>query len=62
MRMTNIVKLNEVRPEVIRLQLFPFSLRDVAVTWFESLPVGSVKNWEELVKAYMDRFSPPTQP
>ena len=32
MRMANIVKLNGVRPEVIRLQLFPFSLRDVAKT------------------------------
>ena len=53
MRMANIVKLNGVRPEVIRLQLFPFSLRDVAVTWFESLPVGLVTNWEELVEAYM---------
>ena len=44
MRMANTVKLNRVRPEVIKLQLFPFSLRDVAVTWFESLPVGSLTN------------------
>ena len=42
MRMANTVKLNGVRPEVIKLQLFPFSLRDVASTWFDSLPVGSV--------------------
>ena len=56
MRMANTVKLNGVRPEVIRLQLFPFSLRDVAATWFESLPVRSVENWEELVEAYMGRF------
>ena len=59
MRMENIVKLNGVRPEVIMLQLFPFSLRDVATTWFESLPIGSVNNWEELVEAYMSRFFPP---
>ena len=54
--MENIVKLNGVRPEVIKLQLFPFSLRDVASTWFESLPYGSVNNWEELVEAYTSRF------
>ena len=60
MRMANTVKLNGVRPEVIKLQLFPFSLRDVAATWFESLPVGSVNNWEDLVEAYMSRFFPPT--
>ena len=58
MRMANIVKLNGVRPEVIKLQLFPFSLRDVATTWFDSLPVGSVNNLEELVEAYLNRFFP----
>ena len=58
MRMANTVKLNEVKLELIKLQLFPFSLRDVAATWFESLPVGSVNNWEELVEAYMSRFFP----
>ena len=58
--MTNTVKLNEVRPEVIKLQLFPFLLRDVATTWFDTLPMGSVNNWEELVEAYMSRFFPPT--
>ena len=59
MRMANTVKLNGVKPEVIRLQLFPFSLRDVAATLFESPPVGSMTNWEELIEAYMDRFFPP---
>ena len=30
LRMANTVKLNGVRPEVIKLHLFPFSLRDTA--------------------------------
>ena len=60
LRMKNTVKLNGVRLEVTKLQLFPFSLRDVAATWFESLPYGSVNNWEELVEAYMSRFFPHT--
>ena len=55
--MENIVKLNGVRPNVIKLQLFPFSLRDMATTWFDSLPVGSMNIWEELVEVYMSRFS-----
>ena len=59
LRMTNTVKLNRVRLEVIKLQLFPLSLRDVATNWFESLPYGSVNNWEELVKAYVSIFFPP---
>ena len=40
--MENTVKLNGVRPEVIKLHLFPFSLRDIEATWYESLPYGSV--------------------
>ena len=60
MRMANKVKLNGVRPKVIKLQLFPFSLSDVAATWFESLPYGLVNNWEELVEAYMSKFFPST--
>ena len=60
MRMAYTIKLNGVRPEVIKVQLFPFSLRDVAATWFESLPVGSVTNWQELAEAYMCRFFPLT--
>ena len=59
MRMANTIKLNGVRPEVIKLQLFPFSLRDVAATRFELLPYESVDNWEDLVEAYMSRFFPP---
>ena len=54
------MKLNGVRPEVIKMQLFHISLTNVAATWFESLPYGSVNNWEELVEAYMSKFFPPT--
>ena len=51
LRMANTVKLNGVRPEVIKLHIFPFSLRDITATWYESLPYGSVDTWEELVEA-----------
>ena len=56
--MANTVKLNWVRPEVIKMQLLPFSLRDVVANWFESLPYGSMNNYEELVEAYMSIFFP----
>ena len=58
LRMTNTVKLNGVRPEVIKLHLFHFSLRDITATWYESLPYGSVDTWEELVEAFLGRFFP----
>ena len=35
LRMENTIKLNGVRPEVIKLQLFHFSLIDVVATWFQ---------------------------
>ena len=60
LRMANTVKLNGVRPKVIKLHLFPFSLRDIVATWYESLPYGLVDTWEELVEAYLGRFFPPS--
>ena len=44
LRMANTVKLNGVNSDVIQLQLFPFSLRDIVASWFESLPYGLVSN------------------
>ena len=38
MRMENTVKLNGVDLDIIKLQLFPFSVRDVAASWFELMP------------------------
>ena len=40
LRMENTVKLNGVNPDVIKLQLFPFSPRDTTTSWFESMPYG----------------------
>ena len=60
LRIANSIKLNDVRPEVIQLQLFPFSLRDMAATWFNSLPYESVNTWEELMGAYFSKFFPPS--
>ena len=38
LRYCNTIKINNVTPDIIRLQLFPFSLRDKAGAWFNSLP------------------------
>ena len=60
LRIANSIKLSGVKPEVIQLQLFPFSLRDMAATWFNSLPYGSVNTWEELMGAYFNKFFSPS--
>ena len=60
LRIANSVILNGVKSEVIQLQLFPFSLRDMAITWFNSLPQESVNTWEELMRAYFNKFFIPS--
>ena len=56
LRIANSIKLSGVSSEVIQLQLFPFSLRDMAITWFNSLPQESVNPWEELMRDYFSKF------
>ena len=60
LRIADSNKMSGVKPEVIQLQLFPFSLRDVAITWFNSLPLESVNTWEELMRAYFNKFFNPS--
>ena len=59
-RIENSIKVSGVKPEVIQLQLFPFSLRNMAATWFNSLPYESVNTWEELMRAYFNKFFTPS--
>lgn len=54
----NTLKYNGVPPEAIRMQLFPFSLRDGAKMWYHALPEDK---WEHLVQAFYERYSPPPQ-
>ena len=53
------VKTNGVDPEVYRLMLFPFAVRDRARTWLDSQPKDSLDSWDKLVTAFLDKFFPP---
>lgn len=55
------LKCNGVDPEAIRLRLFPFSLRDRARAWLQSLPSNSISTWNELKKAFLARYFPPSK-
>jgi hypothetical protein len=33
---------------IIRLKLFPFSLKDKAKTWLQNLGSGSIHDWDEM--------------
>jgi len=47
------VELNE-----FKLTAFPFTLEDRAREWLFNIPSGSIRTWEELVKAFNSKFYP----
>ncbi|KAF7824539.1 uncharacterized protein G2W53_022683 [Senna tora] len=51
-------KHNGVSDDAIRLRLFPFSLRDKAKVWLQSLPEGSITTWEELAQQFLTKYFP----
>ena len=59
MELCDTVKYNGVPHDTIKLQLFPFSLRDKARTWFHALPKGSIETWDAMVQKFLTKFFPP---
>ncbi|XP_038880454.1 uncharacterized protein LOC120072115 [Benincasa hispida] len=55
------VKINGVTNDAIRLRLFPFSLKDRAKDWLETIPSESITTWEELAQAFLNKYFPPTK-
>ena len=51
-------KSNGASPDVIRLRLFPFSLRDIVRSWLDSLPANSITTWEDLRRVFLARYFP----
>ena len=59
LELCDTVKYNGVPHDTIKLQLFPFSLRDKARTWFHALPKGSIETWDAMVQKFLTKFFPP---
>ena len=59
LRIRDTVKSNGVHPDIYKLLLFPFSLRDKAAKWLESFSKDSLTTWEEVVNRFLARFYPP---
>ncbi|XP_024043141.1 uncharacterized protein LOC112099867 [Citrus clementina] len=47
--------------QALRLRLFPFSLRDRARTWLNSLPPDSITIWNDLTDKFLMKYFPPTK-
>ncbi|GKA97371.1 reverse transcriptase domain-containing protein, partial [Tanacetum coccineum] len=60
-KITQIVKLNNVPSDVVKLLLFLFSLEGAAQTWLEKEPPNSIITWNDLVSKFVNRFFPPSK-
>ena len=47
--------------DVLKLKLFPFSLRDRAKNWFSSLPRNSINSWNKCKDDFITKYFPPTK-
>ncbi|GJZ05534.1 reverse transcriptase domain-containing protein [Tanacetum coccineum] len=53
-------KYGETQSEAVKLLIFPYSLSDKAKTWFNELNEESITSWEQMRKAFINRFFPPS--
>ncbi|GKD89184.1 reverse transcriptase domain-containing protein [Tanacetum coccineum] len=56
----NMFKYGETQSEAVKLLIFPYSLSDKAKTWFNELNEESITSWEQMRKAFINRFFPPS--
>ncbi|GJU19023.1 reverse transcriptase domain-containing protein [Tanacetum coccineum] len=56
----NMFRYGETQSEAVKLLIFPFSLCDKAKTWFNKLNEESIISWEQMRKAFINRFFPPS--
>ena len=47
--------------DIVKLKLFPFSLRDRAKFWFSSLPRNSIDSWDKCKDAFITKYFPPAK-
>ena len=59
LQLCDIIMMNGVDHNIIKLKLFPFSLRDKARNWFNNLMPGSIDTWGTLVETFLTKFFPP---
>ena len=59
LQLCGTIKMNGVDHNVIKLKLFPFSLRYSARNWFHNLMSGSIDTWGALLEVFLTKFFPP---
>jgi hypothetical protein len=56
-----IQKYKYVDVNIIKLKLFPFSLRGRAKDWLLSLPRNSIDSWDKCKDAFIIKYYPPAK-
>jgi len=54
-------KKKDTDNNIVKLKLFPFSLRDHAKVWFSSLPENSIDSWDKCKDAFISKYFPPAK-
>ena len=54
-------KYIEVDGDIVKLRLFPFSLRGRAKEWLLSLPKNSIDSWTKHKDAFIGKYYPPAK-
>ncbi|XP_071728332.1 uncharacterized protein [Rutidosis leptorrhynchoides] len=52
----NLFKISQVADTVIYLRVFPWSLKDDANDWLESLPEGEIDSWPRMEDKFLQNF------
>ncbi|GJV37892.1 reverse transcriptase domain-containing protein [Tanacetum coccineum] len=56
----NMFRYGETQSEAVMLFIFPFSLCDDAKTWFNELNEESITSWEQMRRAFINKFFSPS--
>src|SRR4051812_12165358 len=54
-------KYKEVDGDIVKLKIFPFSLRGRAKEWLQSLPKNSIDSWSKCKDAFIGKYYPPAK-
>ncbi|KAI3729641.1 hypothetical protein L6452_18302 [Arctium lappa] len=61
MEITDSFKLPGVQDDALKLKLFPYSLRDRARSWYNSLKPDSIITWTQMAEKFLKKYFPPTR-
>jgi hypothetical protein len=60
-KLCEMQKYKDVYGDIIKLKLFPFSLRGRGKDWLLSLPRNSIDSWVKCKDAFIGKYYPPAK-